>query len=328
MRLVQFLAFAAWAAPAAADFPGYVLVANQGDHTVTMIDAAERRAVATIPEDAVTGHELVASPDGRYAFVPVYGNSAVGMPGIDGRSILVVSLAQRAVVHTIDLGEGTRPHCIRYDQNRRRLYVTTELDRSVTVVDPFTWKILGRIPTRQSQSHMLVITRDGRTGYTANVGPGTVSVLDLAGRAPAAVIRVATHVQRIGLSSDERWVFTSDTENPRLAMIDVAARKVSSWVDLPGKGYGVAAGPLGRGIMVAIPSKGQLAWVDLGARRVTRTLNLPGTPQEILMPPRGMTAYVSCGASASVAIVDLVNWQVEAILPAGKRADGLAWAPK
>jgi hypothetical protein len=41
-----------------------------------------------------------------------------------------------------------------------------------------------------------------------------------------------------------------------------------------------------------------------------------------------MTAYVSCGASASVAIVDLVNWQVEAILPAGKRADGLAWAPK
>ena len=28
-------------------------------------------------------------------------------------------------------------------------------------------------------SHMLVISSDGRHGYTANVGPGTVSVLDL-----------------------------------------------------------------------------------------------------------------------------------------------------
>ena len=60
------------------------------------------------------------------------------------------------------------------------LYVTTELDKAVTVIDPKTLKIVGQIPTGQEQSHMLVLTHDGKHGYTANVGPGTVSVLDMA----------------------------------------------------------------------------------------------------------------------------------------------------
>ena len=52
------------------------------------------------------------------------------------------------------------------------LYVTTELDNSVTVIDPQALKVVGTVPTGQSESHMPAITRDGRRGYTSNVGPG------------------------------------------------------------------------------------------------------------------------------------------------------------
>ena len=52
------------------------------------------------------------------------------------------------------------------------LYVTTELDKTVSIIDPKTLKIVGSVPTGQEQSHMLVLSRDGSRGYTANVGPG------------------------------------------------------------------------------------------------------------------------------------------------------------
>lgn len=305
---------------------GFLLVANQGDRTVTVADALTNSVVATIPEEAVTGHELAASPDGRYAFVPIYGNSGVGLPGIDGRTMLVIDLPERKIVHTVDFGRGVRPHCIRYDPNSGDLFVTTEMDRSVTVVDAKTWQIVGRVPTGQSQSHMLVLSRDGRLGYTANVGPGTVSVLDLVGRRTLGVIRVAEHVQRIAISNDDKWVFTSDTQNPRLAVIDAAAGKVDGWIDLPGKGYGAVATREGGALLVAIPSQGKLAWVDIDERKVARTLDLPGAPQEILISPDGLTAYVSCFTSGSVAVVSLPRWNVVTVIPAGKRADGLAWA--
>ena len=59
------------------------------------------------------------------------------------------------------------------------LYVTTELDKTITIIDPKTLKIVGAIPTGQPESHMLVLSHDGRRAYTANVGPGTVSVMDM-----------------------------------------------------------------------------------------------------------------------------------------------------
>lgn len=82
------------------------------------------------------------------------------------------------MVAHMDFGHGVRPHCIVLNPEDGLLYVTTELDKSVTIIDPKTLKTVGAIPTGEDQSHMLVLSHDGRFGYTANVGSGSVSVLD------------------------------------------------------------------------------------------------------------------------------------------------------
>jgi len=63
---------------------------------------------------------------------------------------------------------------------------------------------------------MLAISHDGRHGYTANVGPGTVSVLDMDARKTIKVIPISSNTQRISISKDDRWVFTADQTKPRL----------------------------------------------------------------------------------------------------------------
>ena len=307
---------------------GLLLVANKGDHALGIIDPVAGKQIATVPEDGVTGHEVAASPDGKRAFVPIYGNSGVGHAGTDGSLMRVIDLAERKIVGTVDFGRGVRPHCVVVGPRDHHLYVTTEIESNVTIIDPLTLKILGTIPTGQPESHMLALTRDGRRGYTSNVGPGTVSVLDVRNRKVLAIIPVSRSAQRIALSADDRWVFTSDQTKPQLAVISTKTNAVSLWIPLPGTGYGSAATPDGRWLVIAIPAAAKVAVIDIGKMEVVRTFDVPRSPQEVLVRPDGAEAYVSCDASKQVAVLDLVDWKVTKLIDAGRGADGLAWAPQ
>jgi YVTN family beta-propeller protein len=303
-----------------------LLVANQKDRDLSIIDPTAGQQVAAVPEGGITGHEVAASPDGRTAYVPIYGNSGVGKPGTDGRNMVVIDIAARKVTGDVDFGRGVRPHCVLFGPKDGLLYITTELDNSVTVIDPHTLKIVGSVPTGQSESHMLAISHDGRRGYTANVGPGTVSVLDLETRKTIAVIPISRETQRISISPDDSMVFTADQTKPQLAVIDTSANKVKTWIPLPAEGYGTASTRDGRWLLVAVPGANKVAVVDLGILKVVRTIDVPSAPQEILIRPDNQVAYVSCNVSHKVAAIDLSDWKVQKLIDAGKGADGLAWA--
>src|SRR5262252_7344779 len=130
---------------------GVLLVANKGDQTLGIIDPESGKQVATVAEGGVTGHEVIASPDGRFAYVPIYGNSGVGRPGTDGSSLVVIEIATRKVAGSVDFGHGVRPHCPVFGPKDGLLYVTTEIDNSITVIDPRTLKIVGSVPTGQPE---------------------------------------------------------------------------------------------------------------------------------------------------------------------------------
>ena len=174
---------------------------------------------------------MIASPDGLTAYVPIYGDAGVGLPGSGGRTVDVIDLTQRERVATIDLGRAERPHGAVFGGDGR-LYVTTELTNTLTVIDPSTNAVVARIPTGQPEAHMVVLNKDATRAYTSNVGSGTVSAIDLQTKTVSAVIHVSPTAQRISLSADERWVFTADQTEPRLAVIDTAKNEVARWKPL------------------------------------------------------------------------------------------------
>jgi len=302
-----------------------LLVANQGDHTLSLVDPAAGKQIAVVPVGGVTGHEVAVSPDGKLAYVTMYGDYGVGKQGTDGTSMSAIDLASRKVVGSVDFGHGVRPHMPLYEPVSGKLYVTTELDRAVAVLDPKTLKIEGKIPTGADQSHMLVVSHDGKRGYTANVGPGSVSVLDMVGRKTIAVIPVSGKTQRISISRDDRLVFTADQTQPRMAVIDTTNNSVKSWITLPAVGYGSSVTLDGRWLLVQMDTLKQVAVIDLKTMKVARTVDVGGGTGEILMNPDGKVAYVSCPADGTVAEIDLTNWKVLKLIKAGQKADGMAW---
>jgi YVTN family beta-propeller protein len=300
-----------------------LLVANQHDANLSVIDTSTKKVIASIPVGGVTGHELAVSPDGKRAFVPIYGNAGVGRAGTDGNQISVIDLASHKIVGKVEFPHGVRPHCAVFGKNGM-LYVTTELDKTVSVIDPKSLKIVGAVPTDQEQSHMFVLSKDGKKGYTANVGPGTVSVLDMPGKKTITVIPISENTQRISLSRDGSMIFTADQKAPRLAVIDTTTNKVKQWVTLPSPGYGTVPTLDGRWLLVTQRETGQLAVVDLKEMKVTKTIDVGKGPSEVVVSSDGKKAYVACNFSNQIAVIDLANWKMEGLIEAGKYADGMA----
>ena len=305
---------------------GLLVVANQFEHTALIVDPEARKEIAKISV-GVNGHEVAVSPDGKFAYVPIYGNSGVGKPGTDGSTIDVIDIANRKLAYSIDLGKPLRPHNPAFGPDGN-LYVSAELSQSLDVIDPKTRKIIAEIPTGQDESHMFIIRPDASkpTAYTANVHAGTVSVLDIPGRKLIKTIPVSKIVQRISVEPDGKYVFTQDQNAPRIAVIDPHSNTISGWIDLPEMVYASEPTPDSRWLVCA-GMKGHIFVVDLQTRKVAKTFDAPTTLGKVLIRPDGGVAYISFLAAGKIEVLNLKDWKLEPSIDLTPGVDGMDWAP-
>jgi YVTN family beta-propeller protein len=302
---------------------GILLVANQYEHTTLLVDPQSGEQLAKITV-GVNGHEVAASRDGRFAYVPIYGNSGVGKPGTDGTTIDVIDLHDHKLAATIDLGKPLRPHRAEIGPDGL-LYVTAELAKALDVIDPASRKVIAEIPTGAIESHMVVISPDGTRAYTANVAAGSVSVLDLKKRALITVIPVAKTVQRISISHDGKHVFTHDQDTPRIAVIDTATNQVASWISIPSTVYSSSPTLDDKKLLAASPA-GKIFVIDLATSKLEQSFDIAAATGELLLSPDGKFAFVSCPQAGTIEILDVEGRKLLEPIKLTKGVDGLAWA--
>ena len=321
---ITFVLVLASAAHAPNSDPGFLFIANQYEHTALLLDLRTNSVVSRV-EVGVNGHEVAVSPDGHFGYVPIYGNSGVGKPGTDGDHIDVIDLKAGKLTGHIDLGKPVRPHCAKFGPDGL-LYVSAELDQAIYAIDVKAGNIVGKIPTGAIESHMFVLSPDGKRAYTSNVHAGSVSVLDLEKRTLITVIPVAKIVQRISISPDGKRVFTHDQDQPRIAVIDTASNKVSGWIALPSTVYSSVPLPDGRTMVAASPS-GKLFSIDLDNLKQTSESDACAALGELALTPDGNQAYLTCPATGQLLIYNPHNGKPDPEITLTKGVDGIQWFP-
>jgi YVTN family beta-propeller protein len=312
--------------PKPASSKGLLVVANQMEHTALIVDPETRKEVAKISV-GVNGHEVAVSPDGKFAYIPIYGNSGVGKPGTDGSTIDVIDIANRKLAYTIDLGKPLRPHNPAFGPDGN-FYVSAELSQSVDVIDPKTRKIIAELPTGQDESHMFIIRAgpDNPTVYTANVHAGTVSVVDIPSRKLVTTIPVSKIVQRISIEPDGLYVFTHDQETPRIVVIDPLSNAISTSIPMPETVYASEATPDNHWLICA-GMKGHIFVIDLHTRKVVKTFDAPIALGKVLIRPDGGVAYISFLTAGKIEVLNLKDWKMEPSIDLTPGVDGMDWAP-
>jgi YVTN family beta-propeller protein len=310
--------------PKPASSKGLLVVANQKEHTALIVDPDARKELAKITI-GVNGHEVAVSPDGKFAYIPIYGNSGVGKPGTDGSTIDVIDIANRKLAYSIDLGKPLRPHNPEFGPDGN-LYVSAELSQSLDVIDPKTRKIIAEIPTGQDESHMFIIRAGAGTAYTANVHAGTVSVLDIQNRKLVTTIPVSKIVQRISIEPDGLYVFTHDQETPRIVVIDPLSNAISTSIPMPETVYASGATPDNHWLVCA-GMKGHIFVVDLHTRKLAKTFDAPTALGKVLIRPDGGVAYSSFLSAGKIEVLNLKDWKLEPSIDLTPGIDGMDWVP-
>ncbi|GAC1637718.1 MAG: hypothetical protein NVS9B14_17840 [Candidatus Acidiferrum sp.] len=306
------------------DPPGFAFIANQIEHTALLVDLNAKTPVARI-EVGVNGHEVVVDPERRFGYVPIYGNSGVGRYGTDGDRIDIIDLKERKLAGSIPLGKPVRPHCARFGPDGF-LYVSAELAQAIYVVDVEAKKVVGEIPTGAIESHMFVLSPDGKRAYTSNVHAGSVSVLDLQKRSLVTVIPVAKIVQRISITADGKRVFTHDQDQPRIAVIDTTTNKISGWIPVAATVYSSAPLPDGHTMVASSPS-GKLFSIDLDNSKQIGESDSCQALGELALSSDGNRAFLTCPATGQLLLFNAHNGKPDPEIMLTKGVDGIEWFP-
>jgi DNA-binding beta-propeller fold protein YncE len=304
---------------------GRLLVVCKDDRALEVIDLTTADRVGSVIASGVTPHEVVASPDGQIAYLPVYSDAPVGAPGSDGRRVDVVDLVTFERVGEIRLAFASRPHQAGLLPDDR-LLVSTELDDSLTVIDPRSRRVVARLPTGQAESHTFAISTDGSRVVTANVSPGSVSIIEVPSHTLVGVVDIAEQVNRICLEPSGRFAYTADQGSPRIAVIDTERVELAGWIDLPSIGFGTAVTSDGSHLVVALRSASEIAVLDRRSGKLVHRIATPDHPQAIVLHPDGVRAYSACDADDCVVEVDLRAGRLLRRIATGRRPDGIAWS--
>jgi YVTN family beta-propeller protein len=140
------------------------------------------------------------------------------------------------------------------------------------------------------------------------------------------IIPVGRGPEGFDVSPDGQSLWTSHMGDPRIFVIDVAARKVVHTIDAEARGANrLKFTPDGKRALVSEIGGGDLIVLDVPSRSVVKRIKLGRGASGILIPPDGSRAFVAMTGENAVAVVDLKTLAETARLKTGRGPDGMAW---
>lgn len=180
----------------------YLWVGNDSEEAlasgVTVIDTAKLQVAAQV----ITGaghHEIGFNDDDRYAFIS---NKQAG-------TLSVVDVRKLARIK--DLPIGLLPTAVVFSSLSKALYVASEGDGEVVVVDGLRHQILARIKA-QPGLHSLRFMPGGRFGFAVNRATSHVSIFDVSTNRLVQTVPVGQTPDQITFTRDFAYVRSQGSE--------------------------------------------------------------------------------------------------------------------
>jgi DNA-binding beta-propeller fold protein YncE len=309
-----------------------LLALSKSDHTLAIVDPVSLKVLAKVPVGS-DPHEVIASTDGKTAYVSIYGGGSL-------HEINVIDLVGQKALANLDTRPFFGPHGL--DFSGGKVWFSAEGSKSVGRYDPATGTFDWCMGTGQDRTHMVYVTSDQKKVYTTNVSSGTVSILtdtliQPGGFAPPGakpredwtqtVIPVSRGSEGFDVSPDGKELWTVASDDGFISIIDLASRKVISRVDAKAMGANrLKFTTDGKRVLISSLRNGMILVYDAQSRKELKKINIGHGAAGIQMDPDGSRAFIGCTPDNYVAVIDLGKLEVSGHIDVGGGPDGLAWA--
>ena len=299
---------------------GLLLIDKLGTHIrfFDPVTYTERSSIKV----ATNPHDFAVAADGRTAYVPLYGDGVYGRNPNPGHEVVIVNLQTAQVEGIVDVSPYRAPHGIQLDK-QGLVYVTSDLDRKLLVIDPKTRTMTAAIDT-EGTTHWIGILPDGTKIYATNKNDGPfVSVIDLKTRKLSGKISVPGGTQGVAVSPDGKRVIVMASAEPTALVIDPSTDTIVDRVTLQNQktgGYKVYFSPDGkRLITMNLGSTGINIFDAADLHKAQRTVPVGKDPMGLAFSADGKTLLVANHGDGSVSVVDLDEDGGREQLPGGDR---------
>jgi YVTN family beta-propeller protein len=340
-----------------------LLVLEKSDNSLAIVDPANSQIVARVPAGP-DPHEIVASADGKLAYISNYGGSDSAL-----NSISVIDLATRKALTPISLGALRSAHGLAFAGGK--LYFTAETNKAIGRYDPATQSVDWILGTGQDRTHMIAVSESLERIVTSNVSSGTISIIEQdfpptrgfgpqpgsngppasapppGGPAPGmgpppGGMRKTWRVTNVpaghgaegfDVSPDGKEIWVANAQDATVTIIDAASKRVTQTLPISLRGANrLKFTPDGRRVLIAGGGGGaagnSLVVMDAATRKEIKQIELGGGAAGIVVVPDGSRAYVAVSGKDKVAAVDLKSLEVTGYVSTGKQPDGLAWVQR
>jgi YVTN family beta-propeller protein len=329
-----------------------LLVLAKRDRILAIVDPSSLKVVAKVPVGP-DPHEVIADPEGRFAYASNYGGGAY-------HTLAVVDLVEQKALPSIDLGPLRGPHGLVFVGGK--VWFTAEAAKVIGSYDPSSKRVDWVLGTGQNRTHMLFVFDDLKRIVTSNVSSGTMSVIEKTaghgfGPGPGSagppggpggpppggrpgpppgppqddwdetVVAVGRGAEGFDVSPGGKEIWAANAQDGTISIIDVASKKVTETLAANVRGANrLKFTPDGRRVFVSSLGSSELAIFDAGTRQDVKRVKLGRGAAGILMDPDGSRVYVACSPDNYVAVIDLKTSEVVGHIEPGTDPDGLAWA--
>ena len=307
-----------------------LLALSKANHTLAIVDPVTLKVLARIPV-GVDPHEVIASSDGKTAYVSIYGGGSM-------HELNVIDLIAKKPLTNIDTRPLFGPHGLTFVKGK--VWFTAEGSKAVGRYDPATHKLDWSMGTGQDRTHMIYVSNNGKKIYTTNVASGTISILVdslvMSGPSPRArahenwietIVPTERGAEGFDGSPDSSELWTTSADNGAIFIISLPEKKVATKIDAKVVGANrLRFTPDGKMVFISSLQSGDLAIYDAKTHQEIKRLNIGHGAAGILMDPDGSRAFVACSADNYIAVIDIKTLEVTGHIDVGGEPDGLAWA--
>lgn len=301
-----------------------LLVLEKDDRSLAIVDPDHLRVIGRVPagEDP---HEIVASEDGKFAYISNYGAFSTPL-----HSLSVVDLVGQKSLPQVELGSLLAPHGLQTVNGK--VYFTAEGSKALGRYDPVRQQIDWTLGVGQNRTHMLVVSKGGERIFTSNVNSDSISIFDREKNADVsgwsqATVRVGKGPEGFDISPDGRELWAANSHDGSVSIVDIASRKVTQTLALHTKmSNRLKFTPDGKQVVISDLRSGDLVVIDAHGKNEIKRISLGHGAAGILIVPDGSHAYVAVSPDDNIAVIDLRTLSVTARIQTGKAPDGMAWA--
>ena len=224
-------------------------------------------------------------------------------------------------IYSADRANDLAPAVRNYPQ---RVYVPNTESNTVVVIDPNTYKVIGRVKVGKQPQHVTP-SWDMKTLWVLNDKGNSLTRIDPATARFGPTIKVADPYNMY-YTPDGRYAIVVAEQRERLEFYDTKTMQLKHQLWVPCKGVDhMDFSANGRYLIASCEFSGAVIKVDVAGQRLMGRLPLDSPkdmPQDVKTAPDGSVFYVADMEANGVHVIDGESFRKVGFIPTGKGAHG------